>query len=147
MNRLVLYGVGLAAIIGLLWFAHHTIWHAGYDARTSQDAAALARLEKIDHAQAIADTKEVGKEAKEYVEAIHTPVTAPVVRVCNNPRPARVPVATETGRTADAATEVRSEPAPDIGIDIGQPVVQEGHNADAQVIALQAYITNVCRPR
>lgn len=145
MNYLYAALGAIAYSIALFMVGHH------YGALAPELAQAKTEVKQ----EAAQDTKRakdettVAQEAKTYEAATDpalAPVTAPVVRLCkytivSSPNPA--------GSGADAKLPVRApDPQPSVpGPDIGRPLVQIGHNADAQVAGLQDYIARVCQAK
>lgn len=130
----------LAAVLAIGYGRGHansdTKWQARWDARNALEAKAL-------HDRDTAAVPKIIQEGTDYAKALATPVLDPPhVLVCPSaPGPARaVRAAASPGRAPDAAPVVRTE-APR---DIGPAIVTVGADADAQVIALQAYVRDVC---
>ena len=121
--------------------------HHATQACEAKDTAAAVRQESKVSAEVAAAIPEVKREAEQLHETTSAPVTdAPHVRVCapaKPPHPGEVLPAPAPGPEPDAAANLRIEDSPDVGT----PLVQTGRDADAQVIALQSYIANVCLKR
>lgn len=142
----ILYGViaALALAIGAFFFGYH---QGGLSCQL-KDARTVVKETDQNLKSAAADAVTVNQEAKTYAAAPLDPIAAPVVRVCRYTPADRVPAAATAGSLADGSPSVRGTPAPDphlsAGPDIGEPVVREGHIANAQVIGLQDYIARIC---
>jgi hypothetical protein len=123
---------------------------AGYHFGGLAPKLAAAKTElKQEAASQAKDAKDeaiIAREAKTYEAATDPllPIAAPVVRVCYY---TPVSSAKPPGSGTDAAAPVRAANPPDPvpGPDIGRPLVQIGHNADAQIAGLQDYIEHVCQ--
>lgn len=141
-TKLIIAAVALVAILAGLW----ALEHHGYTRRANEDVAALAKLEKLEAAETLHQTKEVANETVKYVEAITKPVDAPVIRVCVS-HPARVPVTSQTGPKSNDTPIVRADDQVQPTDWSTEPVVRAGRDADAQVNTLIDYIENVCKPK
>lgn len=144
------YVYGAAGGIVLLVLVFFGGYHFG--ALAPKLAAAKTEL-KEEAAAEVKDTKDqatVAQEAKTYEAATDPaldPVAAPRVSMCYY-APA-LPSANPAGSGAHASAPI-PEPAtqPAVpGPDIGRPIVQIGHDADAQVAGLQDYISHVCQAK
>jgi hypothetical protein len=138
--------VGLALVAGVAYERHE----GAKGCEQADTKAATTQALKV-AGEAGAATEIVKHEEQNYVEAITRPVVdAPVVRVCPaapTPHPSAVLRATSAATVDHAAPEVPAAIAPNPpGRDIGAPVESVGHDADAQVAALQDYVKRVCSP-
>lgn len=110
-------------------------------------AQATVRRDAQNERQETTDAERINAEARRVEAAPLDPIAAPVVRVQYGAPTACVPRATPAGPVAHGAAGVPApgpvDPLP--GPDIGRPLVLVGHEADAQVAALQDYINHVCR--
>lgn len=126
---------------------------AGYHFGTLAPKLAAAKTElKQEAAQEVKATKDqaiIAEEAKTYEAATDPlkPIAAPHLSVCYYAPLARVPSALPAGSGVNAGSAVRAPdtPNPVPGPDIGRPLVQIGHNADAQLAGLRDYIEHVCQ--
>lgn len=143
IERIIAYGVlALTLVIGVPWYFEHR----GAKECKAADAAAVTHQEAANEAKESKATIELTEEDKTYHAAIAAPpMPSPAiecVRVANNrpvlptPTPASRPDAPADLPKADSAS---FDPTPKL-----TPI---GRDADARVIALQAYITNVCLVR
>jgi hypothetical protein len=126
-------------------------YHFGGLAPKLAQAKAQIKQETAAQTKDTKDQATVAQEARTYEAATDPllPVAAPAVRVCHYTPVASVPSADPAGSGTDAAAPVRAANPPDPlpGPDIGRPLVQIGHNADAQIAGLQDYIEHVCQAR
>lgn len=138
-----------AGILGAIiwWFGFHerSIEHAK---DVAADTKAVAVQTRKDDQVVAADTEIVKKEAFDYAKSLDTPVAhAPVVSVCvNAPSPVPAPAEAQARPRADATPVVRAAdpPVPAERRWDTSPIVQIGHDADAQIKGLQDYINRVC---
>jgi hypothetical protein len=125
-------------------------YHLGGLGTRERVAVAQVKQEKAQDTKRTIDEATVAKEAKTYEAATDpelSPVSAPSVRLCHYTPVASVPGANAPGSGAHASAPVPA-PAPAAalpGPDIGRPVLQVGHDADAQIAGLQDYIEHVCQ--
>jgi len=101
------------------------------------------------------DAELINREASTYAQTLAAPLGAPVFAApglctiaATSSRPRRVPTTAAPGRLGDGAAAL---PGVDRGGDLGAVLVPEtlrntGREADAQVVELQSYIRDVCRP-
>ena len=139
------YVYGAAGAIVLLVLTFLAGMHFGKLQPELAQAKTEIRSEAAADAKAINDQAIVAQEAKTYEAATDpalSPVRAPHVSVCYY-APLQGHAA---GSGVDAGPPVRAANPPDPvpGPDIGQPLVQIGHNADAQLEGLRDYIARVC---
>lgn len=142
------YGAAIALFLLILSFGAG--WHFGGQSGRLADSTAVVKQEAHVITQEVTDTAIINAEAKTYAAAQIDPIAAPVVSVCHYTPTAAVPRTATAGPlphgTADlsapGARGALSAPGP---VDIGEPLVRVGHNADAQVAALEDYIEHVCR--
>jgi hypothetical protein len=132
--------IAIAALV--LFFAG---FYVGRLAPKLADAKAEVKQLTQNQHQESTDVTRINAEAKSWADHQLDPVAAPVVRLCIPP-PAAVSRAAATRLIAPPAP-LRAVNAPDLvpGPDIGRPLVQLGHDADAQIDALWDYIDHVCR--
>jgi hypothetical protein len=134
----------LLLFLGFAWYRHHLIDYGRTQEQAAVNQAVLATQARL---QREYDTKaklahQIGED---FAATLTAPVAVPVVRVvrlrehavCPDHVPeAAQPASGDHGSTASGSTD---------SVDLG-PLVRIGHDADAQVIALQRYITEVCQP-
>lgn len=127
------------------------VFFGGYHFGTLAPKLAEAKTElKQDAAEQKKDTTDqatVAQEAKTYEAATDpalAPVSAPHVSVCYY-APLVQSHATGSGVNAGPPVRAPDRPDPVPGPDIGRPLVQISHNADAQIAGLQDYIAKVCQ--
>jgi hypothetical protein len=133
-----------AVVLGLIAFIAWSFWerHEGSVSCIDADKVAVATQEAHNAAILVNQQQTIAQEKKAYEDALLQPVAAPVVRLC-------IPAGT-LPQTIHAAPGAHAAPALPAGgpinpvPDVGRPLMQQGHDADAQVIALQDYIKNVC---
>lgn len=118
--------------------------HRGAAACKAADVEAVTKQETINEAKESKAIIEITDEDKTYHEAVTAPVDAPVVRVCRNQASPVLPTTTSPSGP-NVQPPIRTELIE--GPDIGKPILTEGRNADAQVKALQEYVTKVCLAR
>jgi hypothetical protein len=112
-------------------------------------AAARATIQRDaeNQKQESIDAARINQEAHQMGQAPLDPIAAPVVRLQYVAAPASVPGAAAARPIAHGSPDIPAghpvDPLP--GPDVGRPLVLVGHEADAQVAALQDYITHVCR--
>ena len=111
----------------------------------SDTAAAVQKVVEQNLVTHTRQVDEVAQESKDYAQATANIVNAPVISVCKPPSPRAVPRTGSAPAKSDEDTRVRASDTqlPPTEWDT-QPIVQAGHDADAQVITLQRYIKNVC---
>lgn len=136
-----------AAALFFLILSFGAGWHFGGQSGKLSDVRHVATQEAGVIKQTATDTATINAEARSYAAAQIDPIAAPAVSLCHYTPAATVPRAAAAGPLPHAATDL---PAPSTraalpGPDIGRPLVSIGHDADAQVIALQDYIAHVCR--
>lgn len=124
-------------------------YHLGGNGVKLTDEKAVIKQETKDDAKRVVDQSTVAQEAKTYETATDPaldPIAAPDVRVCHYTATI-VPSANPAGSRVDASPSVRApDPSNAVpSIDIGRPLVQISHNADAQIAGLQDYIEHVCQ--
>jgi hypothetical protein len=124
-------------------------------ARQCTSANTEARVAELvrDATQRATDADAINQQARNYVAYLDYPAAGPVfappVFLCPAPGARReLSAAAPPGRVRDGAAEL---PGADrgragAGPEIGKPLGIVGRHADAQVIELQAYIRDVCRP-
>ena len=135
-----LIGIGVALVLAFLGGLY-----VGHLAPELKDAKAEVKQISQNQTQEATDATRINVEAKTYAAHELDPIAAPVVRVLYAAGPA-VPRAAAAGpQLAPACLSAASTPAAVPGPDIGRPLVQIGHDADAQVEALWDYIDHVCR--
>jgi hypothetical protein len=146
------YVYGAAGAIVLLVAVFFGGYHFGKLA--PQLAAAKTELKQEAAAQ-VTETKDnaiVAQEAKTYEAATDPaldPVAAPRVSMCYYAPLTPMLRSAPAGSGVNASAPVRAaDPEPPVpGPDIGRPLVQTGHDANAQVAGLQDYITKVCQAK
>jgi hypothetical protein len=139
-------GAVLLVLYSAFWY------HLGGEGTRLKVANTEVRQATAEQRKETKDEATVAEEAKRFETATDpalTPVAAPLVRLCHFTPVATVSSANAAGSGTDASAPVRAAPAEDSvpGPDIGGPIVQVGHNADAQVAGLQHYIEHVCQAR
>jgi hypothetical protein len=142
------YVYGAAGAIVLLVAVFFGGYHFGKLAPQLAEAKTEIRQEAAEDVKVAKDQTTVAEEAKTYEAATDpalTPVIAPRLSVCYY-----APLQGHaSGSGADAKPPVRAPdpPNPVPGPDIGRPLVQISHNADAQIAGLQDYISKVCQAK
>jgi hypothetical protein len=141
----IIYGAAGALVLLVLSFGAG--WHFGGESGKLAESKAVAKQEAQVITQTATDTSTINTEAKAYAAAQIDPVAAPVVSLCHYTPAAAVLGAAAAGSGPHVAPHVPAPgpPAALPGPDIGRPLVQVGHDADAQVAGLQDYIEHVCR--
>jgi hypothetical protein len=142
--------VAVVLLVAFVWYRQHLIDEGEARVKAADARVAAARKEANALREAQLQTV-VAQEKTDYVEKITAPVDHPVaVRLCHDDSGSRraVSAAAASGPAADAAPAVRAEPPRDSaagpGPDIGNDLIRNDRQADAQVVALQDYIRNVC---
>lgn len=143
MNPLYAGAAGALVLMGVFGLGYHF----GSEACRLDDAKATVSEMARNQKQESTDVQRINAEATQLGQAVLDPLPAPVVRVCLYTPAITVPGAPTPGPESHAAPASRgADPLPArAGPDIGEPLVRVGHDSDAQVIALQDYITHVCR--
>jgi hypothetical protein len=139
--------IGLIGIVAaLILFVGWSFWerHEGAVSCENTDKADVAKQEAYNAALLVSQSQAIAKEKQTYEDALLQPINAPVARLCIST--ATVPKApTPTGGThAAPASPVLNQPDLVQGPDIGLPINAVARQADAEIAALQGYITNVC---
>lgn len=137
------------AALFLVWGTVLYLEHRGAAECVAADRAAVAKQEGRNEARAASDTQEINQEAKAYHDAITAVPDPTPALVC-----VRKYAAPRTLSAAEAAQPVRNG-APDhpktdqppAGDDPGPDLAKIGQGADAQIVELQDYVRDVCRPR
>jgi hypothetical protein len=139
--------IGAAAATFLLILSFGAGWHFGGESGKLADTRAVATQEAGVIKQSASDAAIINAEAQTYAAAQIDAIAAPAVSVCHYTPTAAVLRATPAGPQPHGAPDLPAPgpPAAVPGPDIGRPLVSIGHNADAQVAALQDYIQHVCR--
>jgi hypothetical protein len=119
--------------------------HRGAAACVAADAAAVAKQEAHNAAQAASDTKVINQEASTYHEAVSAAPDPTPALVCVRKYSAPRPVSeTATARPRnDGPTDLPTADRP--GFDPGPKLAPIGQEADARVAYLQSYIRDVCQ--
>ncbi len=139
--------IGGAAVLALYtWFW----WHMGGESTRLKVATAEVHTEVQAQQKDNHDRITVAQEAKTYEAATDPlePIAAPIVRMCIVPIASPAVPSAHSAGSGDHATAAVREPDPPVPTVVDwntEPLVRAGHNADAQVIALQDYITHVCQ--
>jgi hypothetical protein len=122
--------------------------HQGAQRCVVADKAAVAKDEQKAASDYAKGVTTVFQEASTYDAAIHVPVDHPLhVSLCS-PRSGPAAQDPAPAQERDAAAPVRAESAQQpVQRDIGPELLTIGRDADAQVIALQSYIRDVCPVR
>jgi len=122
-------------------------WHFGRQGLELKDAKTEVKQEAAQDTKRRTDEGTVAQEAKTYEAATDplAPLAAPIVRMCDYSTP--VPTAHPAGSGAHEAPALRAAdpPVPAVTLWHTEPLVRDGHNADAQVVGLQDYIAHVCQ--
>lgn len=112
------------------------------------DAKAIIKNDAQNQKQESSDVQRINQEAVAFHDASLDPIPAPVVRVQYLAPTACVPGAPAARPSAPSAPLPGGhppDPLPPPGpVDIGEPLVRIGHDADAQVDQLLDYIDTVC---
>jgi hypothetical protein len=140
--------VAVVLLVAFVWYRQHLIDEGEARVKAADARVAAARKEANALREAQLQTV-VTQEKSDYVEKITAPVDHPVaVRLCHDDTGSRraVSEAAASRPPADAAPAVRAEPPQNSGPgpDIGNDLIRNDRQADAQVAALQDYIRNVC---
>jgi hypothetical protein len=135
-------GAALLLVAAFALYTHHErgvgVAQCQADIKTALDAQTA-----LNQTQHEADIKTVTHIGDTYDNATQAPLAAPAprVRVCNNQvRASSVPEAGAAPSVDHAEASSREADT----VDIGTPLVTIGRDADAQVTALQDYVTGVC---
>jgi len=124
-------------------------YHFGAEAYRLDDATATVQQLTHNATQESKDAQQINEEAAHLAAAALDPVAAPVVRVYYPPPAAVVSRATASGPIPACPSLPAGHPADPLpaarSVDIGKPLVQLGHDADAQIDQLLDYIDHVCR--
>lgn len=143
IERLIAYGVlALILVIGVPWYFEHR----GAKECKAADTAAVAKQEVANEAKESKATIELTQEDKTYHAALAAPIlpspALTCVRVANH---RTVLSTTTTPSRSDAPADLPK--ADSASFDPTPKLTPIGRDADARVVALQAYITNVCQAR
>jgi hypothetical protein len=127
-------------------------YHFGGLAPKLATANTVIKQEAAEQAKDTKDQATVAQEAKTYEAATDPaldPIAAPRVSMCYYAPSPTLPSTNTSGSGAHASAPVPAAAAPDPvpGPDIGRPIVQVGHDANAQVAGLQDYIERVCQAK
>jgi hypothetical protein len=143
--RLIGALVALVGVIGLLAYFEHRGAEkciAANNVKVAQQTAHKATVEAV-------DVVLVQQEKKTYDETVDRPLVRPISLSLCDTTPAVVPTAA-TARpephAAPASPAVHREAAVP-GATLGPGLQMTGKQADAQIVALQAYIRDVCLKR
>jgi hypothetical protein len=143
--RLIGALVTLVAIIGILAYFEHRGAEkcvAENNVQVAQQTAHKATVEAVDAVL-------VAQQKKVYDEAVDRPLVRPIaLSLCSTATPV-VPAAPAARPKPDAAPTspaVHREPVVP-GATIGPGLQRTGQQADAQIVALQSYIRDVCLKR
>jgi len=149
--RLALYGAGLALAIGLLWWAHHTIYRSGYDDATAEMAKQVAqanetaRLAEINSREAVEavdasyqvqlqDLDTRYRDAASRIGPVRVSKCPSGIALSRDPKPA----------TVDHGPAKADELSREIGGDLEQ-LVRDADEQTQRLIACQAYAAEVSR--
>jgi len=141
----------IEAVLAILLIIGFALYERHQGARSCEvnDKAAVAKDEQKAASDYAKGVTTVFQEAATYDAAIRAPVDRPIhVGLCQPSR--RGPAAQDPAPSpgADAAAPVRAASAPDpVQRDVGPELLTVGRDANAQVIALQSYIRDVCPVR
>lgn len=140
----------IASLVALV-LAFLAGWHFGRQGLELKDSKAEVKQAAAVQAKQTTDQKTVATEAKTYEAATDplAPLPAPIVRMCDYRAPTAVPSPHPAGPGAHAPAAVRTAdpPVPAVVEWHTEPLVRDGHNADAQIAGLQDYIARVCQAK
>lgn len=143
--KLIAALVAVFAIFGIGVYLEHRGASACVAADKVQVADQTAHKASVEAVDAVIVTQ----EKQTYDETVDRPLVRPItVQLCDA-APAIVPAAPTPGRQPDAAptsTEVHREPVVPSAT-LGPGLQRTGQQADAEIIALQSYIRDVCLKR
>lgn len=132
----------LALVLLICGFA---FWerHRGAEKCVAADVAAVQKQETHNEVKGALDAKTINDEAQTFKNTLAAPdpIDAPHVSLCHY-TPSVVPSAPTPRSLPHEATPSREPDSPHP--DVGPPLVKVGVDSDAQVRALQDYITKVC---
>ena len=118
MTRIYLYAAALAAICLAGWYAHHTIWQAGYDARSAEiNAQVIQEREATQQARVAADLARspIIVHGHQSLSEIHLQTTDAVQYVTkivhDAPSPAQCVADTRVLRSTQAAIDAANATA------------------------------------
>lgn len=143
IERIIAYGaLAVLLIIGVPWYFEHR----GAVECKADDKAAVTKQEAVVTAQEASATIELTKEDETYHAALAAPaMLSPAIECVRVPNRRAVLPATPTASRPDAPADL---PKADSGsFDPTLKLTPIGRDADARVIALQAYIAKVCLVR
>ena len=132
---ILLCGIGLA------------LEHRGAQTCLNADKAAVTKQEARNEVKGELDAQTINEEAKAFknVVAAPDPVDVPHVQLCHYQASA-VSSPKAPGPLPDASPPIRGQDTPPPR-DVGPPLVKVGQEADAQIRALQDYVSRVCLVR
>lgn len=143
MTNIERIAIEVIAGIVLIWGTVLYLEHRGAQECVAADAAAVQKQETHEAVKGALDAKTINDEAQTFKNTLAAPdpIDAPHVSLChytpstvpNPPAPRPLPHEAAPSREPDP-------PHPDVG----PPLVKVGVDSDAQVRALQDYITKVC---
>jgi hypothetical protein len=134
----------IALILGFALYERHQ----GAASCRRADAALVKEQEAHNRDLKAQGTTTVFLEGQTYHDAIAAPVSRPlVVRLCKPSGSGGVPQASTAANSTDGGTPLRGDPPPTVGPDIGDGLIRNDRQADAQVNGLRDYILNVCSKR
>jgi hypothetical protein len=144
-------------VVGLLTF--YVINHLeGVGAEKCESANTDARVAELvrDATARTRDAESINREASIYAATLAAPLGAPVfappglcrVTAATSTSTRRMPAAAPSGRVSDGAAALPSVDRGDAdhAVLVPETLRITGRQADAQVIELQTYIRDVCRP-
>lgn len=136
--------LGLALLIGAVLYLEHR----GAEKCINADKAAVTKQVAHNEAKGEQDAQTINLEAQTFknVVAAPEPIDAPHVSLCHY-TPSFVPGPKAAGPVPHAAAPSGSEDTGNPKRDVGPPLVKAGQVSDAQVLALQDYISRVCLVR
>lgn len=136
------------AALFLVWGTVLYLEHRGAAACVAADRAAVAKQEGRNEAKAASDTQEINQEAKAYHDAITAvPDPTPALVCVRRITVAAMPPARAAQPVRDGAPDHPKTDQPPAGDDPGPDLAKIGQAADAQIVELQDYVRDVCRPR
>jgi hypothetical protein len=139
----------LGGILGAIVAVFALGYHFGSLAPKLAEAKAEIKQTEAQDAKRVTDQATVAQEARSYEAAALEPIPTPVVRLCVSAPPAAMPGAHPAGPRADAPSAPRAaDPVPPVpGPDIGPELLRAAHLADAEIAALQSYVSQVCQAK
>jgi hypothetical protein len=150
-NKLAAIGICIVVAVGAVVLFALLERHWGAQSCVNADTKAGLQQEEKQVETHAAQTVEVAQEASDYDKALSDPVAIRIpVLVCAPPVAPHSNRVQETSSAASQSDAAAEHPAADPGaavpgVAIGPGLLEVGKDADAQITALQTYITRVCQ--